>query len=436
MIESDDRRSRDRGDSPRKPVAAAPNGVYRNRVDIHAFAGHVSGCLEFNFHQQQPLTCDAVPEWIQAHGHAQVFGWVGSFILGIGFFSISKMAGLPSFSVGRGWVCRGLWTGGVVARWAANVCLWQWRILVPLSAVMELAAYAIFFRTVSRHRPRGKPGGKQTWLPLAVAASTGLLLALVLNLASAAWLSFTGGSPALPHGIDQRLLVLSTFGFLVPFIWAFNARWLPVFLGLAKPCGRLLLAAFIINTASVAARLAGYFAVFASLAMIGAVTAILALNVFQPAERPAKTQAIHPSFPHFVRGAYVWLLIAAGLSMWAVSGDWNGGIWGASRHALTVGFVSTMIFAIGQRILPAFCGMRTLFSKGLMFGSLAMLNLGCFLRVASEIPAYEGYWTQAWSVLPVSAIIELTAVMLFALNLAVTLIRPPAYLSQIQGVTA
>jgi hypothetical protein len=95
-----------------------------------------------------------------------------------------------------------------------------------------------------------------------------------------------------------------------------------------------------------------------------------------------------------------------------------------------------MIFAIGQRILPAFCGMRTLFSKGLMFGSLAMLNLGCFLRVASEIPAYEGYWAQAWLVLPVSALIELTAVTLFALNLAVTLIRPPAYLSQIQGVGA
>ena len=25
--------------------------------------------------------------WIQGHGHAQVFGWIGSFILGIGFYS-------------------------------------------------------------------------------------------------------------------------------------------------------------------------------------------------------------------------------------------------------------------------------------------------------------------------------------------------------------
>jgi len=162
----------------------------------------------------------------------------------------------------------------------------------------------------------------------------------------------------------------------------------------------------------------------------------MALNVFESAEQPAKTQGIHPSFPLFVRGAYVWLLVAAGLSMWAVSADRNGGIWGASRHALTVGFVSTMIFAIGQRVLPAFCGMRILFSKELMFCSLVMLNLGCLLRVASEIPAYEGYWTQAWSILPVSAITELAAVTLFAANLAITLLRAPAHAVHVQEVAA
>src|SRR5579859_5595696 len=31
--------------------------------------------------------------WIQAHGHAQIFGWVGTFILGIGFYSIPKLTG-------------------------------------------------------------------------------------------------------------------------------------------------------------------------------------------------------------------------------------------------------------------------------------------------------------------------------------------------------
>ena len=35
------------------------------------------------------------PAWLQGHGHAQAFGWIGSFILGIGFYS---QPGKPSKS--------------------------------------------------------------------------------------------------------------------------------------------------------------------------------------------------------------------------------------------------------------------------------------------------------------------------------------------------
>ena len=120
-------------------------------------------------------------------------------------------------------------------------------------------------------------------------------------------------------------------------------------------------------------------------------------------------------------GRVVWLAVAAVLTMWAAMADRSGGIWGASRHALTVGFLAGMIFAIGPRILPSFCGGRQLFSPQLMLASCSLLNFGCLLRVASEIPAYEGMLHGAWRVLPVSAVVELMAVSLFALNLALTL---------------
>ena len=120
------------------------------------------------------------------------------------------------------------------------------------------------------------------------------------------------------------------------------------------------------------------------------------------------------------------MLIAAATSIWALVSDQAGGIWGASRHALTVGFISTMVFSIGQRVLPAFCGMRILFSPNLMFASLLILNAGCLIRVGSEIAAYESNMASAWNLLPVSAILEMGAVTLFALNLLVTLLsRPP-----------
>jgi heme/copper-type cytochrome/quinol oxidase subunit 1 len=63
------------------------------------------------------------PAWLQAHGHAQVFGWVGSFILGIGFYSIPKMRGGAKSSFTTAWVCWAMWTTGATMRWAANVYL-------------------------------------------------------------------------------------------------------------------------------------------------------------------------------------------------------------------------------------------------------------------------------------------------------------------------
>jgi uncharacterized protein involved in response to NO len=58
-----------------------------------------------------------------------------------------------------------------------------------------------------------------------------------------------------------------------------------------------------------------------------------------------------------------------------------------------------------------------------MFAALALLSMGCLLRVGSEILAYQGFARAAWSWLPVSAITEMTAVTIFAVNLAVTFIQ-------------
>jgi uncharacterized protein involved in response to NO len=99
---------------------------------------------------------------------------------------------------------------------------------------------------------------------------------------------------------------------------------------------------------------------------------------------------------------------------------------GASRHALTVGFLATMVFCVGQRILPVFSGMRLLFSSKLMFLSLLLLATGCLLRVSSEILAYQGFAGWAWAWLTVSAVTEMSAVTIFAINLLFTFkSRPP-----------
>jgi hypothetical protein len=125
--------------------------------------------------------------------------------------------------------------------------------------------------------------------------------------------------------------------------------------------------------------------------------------------------------------AFAKAAIASGLGIWAALVKHSQGVWGASRHALTVGFLAMMVFAIGERVLPAFSRMRLLFSPKLMFLAMLLLTAGCLLRVSSENLAYQHIVSSAWSWLPVSAFIEMVAVTLFAINLLLTFAsRPPS----------
>ena len=229
-----------------------------------------------------------------------------------------------------------------------------------------------------------------------------------------------GGLRSFPHSLDQKYLVLIGWGFVVPVVWGFAARWLPAFLAIPKPSDRWFSSALCLIVVGVAFGVSGFPKPATILFAACAITILFALHLSERPQGQAKTQGIHPSFPTFIRLAFTWLIAAGSMSVWAAFADIHGGIWGASRHALTVGFAATMVFAIGPRILPHFTGIYTIFSKRLMFLSLLLLQSGCMLRVASEPLAYEGFLTFAWKVLPVSGMLELSGVLLFATNLVLT----------------
>src|SRR5215472_15311290 len=376
------------------------------------------------------------PSWIQAHGHAQILGWIGTFIVGIGYYSIPKLRrGARPFALGVAWLTAGLWMTGVLLRWFTNVYLWHWRALLPVSAAMELVAFLIFFRAVSQHKLEptgdGKKGHLETWIFVVITGSIGLLLTLLLNLAASLWIAFRGTSPAFPQIFDQRFLALASWGFMVPFVWGFSAKWLPTFLGTSGVSERRLGIATATLLAGVVFGLSGWFRLSMVAVWLASFLTISALGIFNRPEKPAKTQGVHPSFPYFLRSAYVWLLIAGALGIWAASATNPPGIWGASRHALTVGFVAMMVFCVGQRVLPAFSGMRLLYSSKLMFAGLLLLSCGCTLRVSGEILAYQDYLPAAWSWLPYSAVLELSAVIIFAVNLIVTFLSKPPVQSRL-----
>jgi hypothetical protein len=372
------------------------------------------------------------PAWMQGHGHAQMFGWIGSFILGIGFYS-QPARGKSTVRIPL--TCFVLWTTGVALRWMANIYGWHWRVLFVVSASAELLALLLFLSAARHHKlPDGgehKPGKPriELWMISVLLGTAGLLGGIVFNFVECLRLAVAGTSEAFPHTLDQRYLVVLAWGFLAPTVWGFSARWLPTFLGIGQPRERLFRAALLMDVGGVMAAVCGFVPVGTVLLTLTAVAIVLALRLAERPHGKAKVQGIHASFPVFVRLAYAWLTIAATMGIWAALADVHGGIWGASRHALTVGFAATMVFSIGPRILPHFGGVYELFSKRLMLFSLLLLQCGCMLRVTSEPLAYEGFSWFAWKVLPVSATLELAGVLMFAVNLAMTYARGQAFFS-------
>lgn len=368
------------------------------------------------------------PAWLQAHGQAQIFGWIGSFILGIGLYSLTKTQSTIVFPARLGWAAWALWTTGIALRWLAGIVTWEWRMILPLSGILQLIAFLFFCYAIRRYGPKASSSHPEPWMRMVAASTIGFLLTLGVNLALLLRQASIGASPALPHVIDQEFVLLAVWGIVVPTIWGFNARWLPVFAGLKPTNGNRLLWAYGLSVAGLVATFFNLLSVASAAFLFAALLSIEALHIWEHSANPPKLLNIHPTFAVFVRLTYAWLVVACVLALMAVPFDHAGGLWGASRHALTVGFAAGMVFVIAPRILPAFCGMRILWSKRLMFWSLLLLYVGCILRVSSEPLAYENLWKPAWKILPVSALIELMAVSLFALNLLVTLSRAPAHL--------
>jgi hypothetical protein len=176
--------------------------------------------------------------WIQGHGHAQVFGWIGSFILGIGFYSQpSQRRSVLRIPL----TCFALWTSGVGMRWAANIYAWNWRILFLISAGFELIAVLLFLAAASRHKLSEPTQNKKTkpamelWMISVLLGTVGLTALVIFNFVECLRLAMRGTLAAFPYALDQRFLVLLAWGFLVPMVWGFSARWLPAFLSIAKP---------------------------------------------------------------------------------------------------------------------------------------------------------------------------------------------------------
>ena len=65
--------------------------------------------------------------------------------------------------------------------------------------------------------------------------TAGLVATVIFNFVECLRLALQGTLLSFPQTLDQKYLILLAWGFLVPVVWGFSARWLPAFLAISKP---------------------------------------------------------------------------------------------------------------------------------------------------------------------------------------------------------
>jgi hypothetical protein len=401
----------------------------RAAVLIGVLAGAALGALNLTWIALWGYT-GAAPQWewwpalIQAHGNAQLFGWTGLFIIGIAGHSLPRMLQRPTPSTRLSggifaFVLGGLVLGLVAQPLAGSPAmapLFPFAMALQWLGVTLFAGFVLRTIRVPREPWAGFVMAGTFWFWLGATARLGLCLAAVLS-----------GALTPEPAANAAYLHAMSWGFLLSFVLGYSLRLLPIFVGLPSGSRQAAWAAlFALTTgaaAEVTARLAGLPGLSAAAMGVTALGVIAALAALRPWCRMISAGDAEARWlRRFAATAYLWLLVAAVLllglrcaeALTSVSPLLGHAFGGASRHALTVGFVSLMIVGVAWRILPIFSGAPKA-APALVPSVFALLVTGNALRVTGQAAA--GLWGGAWyGVMGISGWLELTGVTLFALD--------------------
>ncbi len=377
---------------------------------------------------------------IQVHGHFQLFGWVGLFVVGVAYQILPRLWGVPLPSPRAAALSFVLLVAGTILRTAQSLDPTGARaVLLIGAALMELAGCWIFAWTVARVLEAGHraPAPHERY----IAIGTGwLLVAACLNLAHAIDLTRRSAHEVAAH-LNVPYLTLFLLGFVTFWILGVSLRVLPAFMSLryrqrmtSALCSPLALSVaalalgegLYLGGGSVVSRI--LFGAGGIGAGISLVLFAWSLGVFaRPDGEPE--EGVDRGYEKFIRLGYAWLAISgamiAGLSFMVLAGrSIDHALVGAYRHALTVGFITTIMVGMASRIVPVFCG-APLFSALLREWTFWLLAAGNVIRVLFQ--SLSAAWGEAWlRVASLSGVLELLALLLFAVNLWRTMGAAPA----------
>ena len=388
---------------------------------------------------------------VNAHGHAQIFGWVGLFVMGFAYQAFPRFKHTTLSFPGLAWLSFALMLGGLLVRSVLEPLADGFDTVAALAVAattVEVVAIGLFvFVITSTWRASGKKLEVYDWyiasalfwfvaqavyetiyVAATFRAGQGELVPLV-----AAWqgalrdLQIHGFAALMILGVSQRMLP-NMFGF--PSGSRRLARWCLAGLNLAvvgEAAGLVLMRRDGRHWAGL-----WYLSVLTFAACVTAL--VLDWRVFGRAEGPDRSRK-------FVRTAYAWLLISLAMLIAlpayqfavlpainpesaAVKMGFSHAYYGATRHAITVGFISLMIVGVSSKVVPVLRGAdpRQLIGLWIPFG---LINLGCTLRVVGQTATDWADWV--FPLAGVSGALEVAGLAVWAAHLAGLMLRRPGW---------
>lgn len=372
---------------------------------------------------------------LQVHGHYQLFGWVGLFVVGVAYHILPRLAGVPLPSYRLAATSFVMLVAGTVLRFAQALDPSGLRSALLIGgAALEVAGCGVFAWIVGRIL-RSQSGRMTAYQGYLAAGSVWLLVAALVNLQHAWYLS-SRAVFEVPAYLNLPYLTAFLLGFVTFWILGVSLRTLPVFMGLRIRPGlaaRLLLpltASIVVMTAGEAAYLAGGGGAARLVFGVGGVGVAVCLILFTWSlgilgrREGGPEPGIDRGYEKSLRLGYAWLAISgamlASFSLLAIAGrEMDHAFVGAYRHALTVGFITTVMTGMASRIVPVFRGVP-LYSTRLREWTFWLLAVGNVVRVVFQSLSAVG--GPAWlRVAGISGVLELAALLLFGVNLWKTL---------------
>ncbi len=371
---------------------------------------------------------------VNAHGHAQIMGWVTLFIMGFAYQAFPRMwqTALPAPRLAI--VSWFLALAGLTLRVVAmtNESGWS-RGLHGIGWACELIALICFVSLILTAFLRSQ----QSWQPY-LGFIFAALAFLLIQTVYGGW-----HHDRLFIADDREELLAQIAGFQAPLrdmqihglallmIVGVGLRMFPAIfglpeiatrkaylvLGLLGPAVVLEVGLFIAYQSTNNLRYAMGLLVPWLMLLSGVLILTTGWRLHRPLPEPGRSERSGK----FIRVAFAWLLISLTLLLLLplyqrISGiPFSHAYFGSVRHAITVGFISLMIVGMSSKVVPTLRGIAAEKLPGLWI-PFVLINLGCSTRVVCQI--LTDWFPISFGFVGVSGLLEWTGFMVWGAHLS------------------